>query len=134
MRMSIGRVVLAAACLMWLAGCETTSIQQSVREIGSAADGDVAGRDATGSVNRRRLQRRDAPPLKPELLGSDPNDDLSIGKKYFRQAATAWPSGISARPSSCIRAMPNPGSASPRPTTGSSASISPTAPTRRPSS
>ena len=29
----------------------------------------------------------DAPPLKPELLGDDPNDDLSIAKKYFRQGS-----------------------------------------------
>jgi Flp pilus assembly protein TadD len=29
----------------------------------------------------------DEPPLTPDLLGADPNDNLSIGKKYFRQGS-----------------------------------------------
>ena len=47
-----------------------------------AADGDV-----TGSVARPPKAAGGAPPLTPELLGTDPNDDLSIGKKYFRQGS-----------------------------------------------
>ena len=27
------------------------------------------------------------PPVSPELLGTDPNDDLSVAKKYFRQGS-----------------------------------------------
>ena len=46
------------------------------------ADGDV-----TGSVLGPRQAAGGAPPLKPELLGDDPNDDLSIAKKYFRQGS-----------------------------------------------
>ena len=38
----------------------------------------------TGSVT---LPLGEAPATTPELLGVDPNDDLSIGKKYFRQGS-----------------------------------------------
>jgi Flp pilus assembly protein TadD len=83
------RVVLAAACLVWLAGCETTSTPDNpMSKLGSlftpppgAADGDT-----TGSVFAPETTPG-TPPLTPDLLGADPNDDLSIGKKYFRQGS-----------------------------------------------
>jgi Flp pilus assembly protein TadD len=84
MSLRISRVVLAAVCLMWLAGCETTSTNNPLAK-SSAADSDV-----TGSVlgpEKTSDSNPDAPPLKPELLGADPNDDLSIGKKYYRQGS-----------------------------------------------
>jgi Flp pilus assembly protein TadD len=84
MSVGISRFVLAAVCLIWLAGCETTSTNNPLAK-SSAADGDV-----TGSVlgpEKTADANPDAPPLKPELLGADPNDDLSIGKKYYRQGS-----------------------------------------------
>jgi Flp pilus assembly protein TadD len=84
MSVPISRVVLAAVCLIWLAGCETTSTNNPLAK-SATADSDV-----TGSVLAPETAAEanpDAPPLKPELLGADPNDDLSIGKKYFRQGS-----------------------------------------------
>ena len=41
----------------------------------------------TGSVLQPIPPLGAEPPAKPELLGVDPNDDVSIGKKYFRQGS-----------------------------------------------
>jgi Flp pilus assembly protein TadD len=82
MNVRISRVVLAAVCLMWLAGCETTSTNNPLAK---ASDGDVTG--SVRSPEARSDTTPDTPPLKPELLGADPNDDLSIGKKYYRQGS-----------------------------------------------
>ena len=84
MSLRISRVVLAAVCLMWLAGCETTSTNNPLAK-STAGDSDV-----TGSVlgpETTSDTTPDAPALKPELLGADPNVDLSIGKKYYRQGS-----------------------------------------------
>jgi Flp pilus assembly protein TadD len=90
MRTSISRIVLASACLIWLAGCETVSspdnpfakLTKSISEPPALP----ADSEATGSVKKAEAVGG-APPLKPELLGVDPNDDLSIAKKYFRQGS-----------------------------------------------
>jgi Flp pilus assembly protein TadD len=42
--------------------------------------------EPTGSVKTPGLQPSD-PPATPELLGKDPNHDVSIGKKFFRQGS-----------------------------------------------
>jgi tetratricopeptide (TPR) repeat protein len=80
-------LVLAAACLVWLAGCETTSFPDSpFAKFGSATPPAAAPGDVTGSVAERD-KAGGGPPLTPELLGKDPNDDLSIAKKYYRQGS-----------------------------------------------
>jgi hypothetical protein len=88
MRTSLCRIVLAAACLIWLAGCEATSTDNPFVKLVTPAkptSGASEG-DPTGSV--LALERvGGAPPLTPELLGADPNDDLSTAKKYFRQGS-----------------------------------------------
>lgn len=97
MRIRVGRVVLAAACLSWLAGCQTVSNSDNpfvkLGETMSAPSAAPADPETTGSL------LEPAPPAlppatpfgspgkTPELLGTDPNDDLSIGKKYFRQGS-----------------------------------------------
>jgi Flp pilus assembly protein TadD len=83
MGIGVGRIGFAAACLMWLAGCETTSnldnpFRKLTDPLAPQTETTTPGADVTGSVDA-------APP--PELLGSDPSDDLSIGKKYFRQGS-----------------------------------------------
>jgi len=82
MNVRISRVVLAAVCLMWLAGCETTSTNNPLAK---ASDADVTG--SVLSPEARSDTTPDTPALKPELLGVDPNDDLSVGKKYYRQGS-----------------------------------------------
>src|SRR3954454_24764774 len=84
MSVRISGVVLAAVCLMWLAGCETTSNNNPLAK-SSASDADVTG--SVLSPETSSETPADAPALKPELLGADPNDDLSIGKKYYRQGS-----------------------------------------------
>lgn len=86
MRTSLGRAAWDAACLIWLAGCETTSVNPFVKAGDSLARSDLADPGSTGSILEPGTTP-DTPPLKPELLGSDPNDDLSIAKKYFRQGS-----------------------------------------------
>ncbi len=103
MRMRLGRVAGAAACLLWLAGCETTSTTNPLTKLsdsisslsGSKSSGDDKSNDTTGSVDSPKGEQANAsfsnlatpPALPPELLGTDPNDDLAIGKKYYRQGS-----------------------------------------------
>ncbi|MBM3527841.1 MAG: tetratricopeptide repeat protein [Alphaproteobacteria bacterium] len=85
------RVAVAAVGLVWLAGCETTSgpdnpfrkLTDSLPAFPAAAPAD----DVTGSIEARPGTPPGPPPLSPELLGSDPHDDVSVGKKYFRQGS-----------------------------------------------
>jgi Flp pilus assembly protein TadD len=99
MGLSISRTVIAVASLMWLAGCVTASSPD-----GTVPDNPLANlknpfaalasadKDVTGTVdapNGPVLQQplSDSPPVSTDLLGDDPNDDLNIGKKYFRQGS-----------------------------------------------
>jgi Flp pilus assembly protein TadD len=90
MRMSLGRIVLAAACLMGLAGCETTSTPDNpFVKLGIPAQprSGAAQSETTGTVAATAETIGGAPTLTPELLGADPSDDLSVAKKYFRQGS-----------------------------------------------
>ena len=100
MGVSVVRVVCAAACLLWLAGCETTSTSPdnpfkkfadalNPPSLDKPLDSDVTGSiDAPSEFTRKPMPTPGTPPpLKPELLGSDPNDDLSVAKKYYRQGS-----------------------------------------------
>lgn len=110
MRVKVGRVACAAACLIWLAGCETTStpdnpfskLTSSISSLtssnpsGDKPSGDKsADNDVTGSIDAPKGEKSTGlfsslatpPELTPELLGTDPNDDLAIGKKYYRQGS-----------------------------------------------
>jgi tetratricopeptide (TPR) repeat protein len=90
MGVRVYRVALAAAGLVWLAGCETTSNPGNpFRELGDTfgVSSSAPGDDVTGSIRPPPGSPPGTPPLAPELLGSDPNDDVSVGKKYFRQGS-----------------------------------------------
>jgi tetratricopeptide (TPR) repeat protein len=89
--MSVGVVrglIVTAASLIWLVGCETTSKQtdpsQSLASANPSADPTTTGSFLDPSTTP---VSPGAPPSNPELLGNDPNDDLSIGKKYFLQGS-----------------------------------------------
>jgi len=93
MSWSPGRVVIAAACLALLTGCETPTklgdffhSKSSDPTTAGLADQDLATEPATtGSVGTPP-----PPPPPPDaaggtgLLGNDPNDDLNLGKKQYR--------------------------------------------------
>ena len=74
-------VVLAAVCLVGLVGCQTTSDVTGATQPGDSSLVTSALPDTTGSVTAPEETTGSA----PELLGTDPNDDLSLAKKYFRQ-------------------------------------------------
>lgn len=95
MRWSGSRVVLAAACVLWLSGCETSTklgdllhsntddgtksalTDQASATDPTAADPAVTDPPVTGSIDH-------LPPAADGLLGSDPSDDLALGKKHYR--------------------------------------------------
>jgi tetratricopeptide (TPR) repeat protein len=99
MRVRVGRVAWAAACLLWLAGCETTSTPGnpfkklvesfSAISLEKPQDGDVTGSIVGAAESKPSPFSAQAtpPPLKPELLGVDPNDELAIAKRYYRQGS-----------------------------------------------
>ncbi len=128
-----GRVIgITAASLIWLAGCETTSSLNPFK---------FASTDATNSQAKSETEPETTgtvpppvgdPPARPELLGSDPNDDVSLAKSYFRQGSYGLAERHFRKAVECIRNNSRPGLGSLRPTIGCAASISPTAPTRRP--
>ncbi|HEY7243276.1 MAG TPA: tetratricopeptide repeat protein [Xanthobacteraceae bacterium] len=83
-----GRLLVATACLL-LTGCETSvklgdvfqHKTESAQPLPPSAEADTT---TTGTV---RPPDDFAPDAVPKgLLGNDPNDDLSLGKKYFRAA------------------------------------------------
>jgi tetratricopeptide (TPR) repeat protein len=93
---------LSAASLIWLAGCDTTSLTLPPPTTAGIADplasnadpqataatpeaGTSASEEITSAVPGARGVRSAGAGAAPELLGTDPNDDLSVAKKYFRQ-------------------------------------------------
>ena len=88
-------LVAAAACLIVLQGCETSTKLGDLLQPKAAGELPSPPVDATGSVSPPASDfQPDAVPK--GLLGKDPNDDLSLGKKYFRAADFGLASGISA--------------------------------------
>lgn len=85
--MQVVRLVLAAACLLGLGGCMTASTTSDPWLDGSlpADSSALASEPVASTVAEDAIL--DPPPVTPGLLGKDPNDDLSIGKKYFRQGS-----------------------------------------------
>ena len=91
MSIRVARVlILVAAGLTGLAGCSTSStkIGDAAATSDSASAG-AADTDTTGSIVTTPAEPGPsgepvAPLSSPGLLGDDPNDDLALGKKYFR--------------------------------------------------
>jgi tetratricopeptide (TPR) repeat protein len=88
-----GRVVVAtAACLLWLNGCETSTklgdLFQSKSDTTQGVPPVAAADPATTGTVPQPLPPYDPQPdaVPKGLLGKDPNDDLSLGKKHFRAA------------------------------------------------
>jgi Flp pilus assembly protein TadD len=88
----VGRVlVVTAACLLWLNACETSSRLGDLFQNSDPAQSTPpfpagqADTTPTGTISSAPAEASlDAVPK--GLLGKDPNDDLSLGKKHFRAA------------------------------------------------
>ena len=85
-------LVVLAACLVWLGGCSSSA---KLSDLWGSKGGDLTGPPAsdapatTGSIVTQPAEADASgepvqPLAKPGLLGDDPNDDLQLGKKYFR--------------------------------------------------
>ena len=77
--MSAGAVrvfVASVACMAWLAGCET---QTKLGDMFTKSPDPAP----TGTVPATATEPNAAT---PHLLGKDPHDDLSLGKKHYRDA------------------------------------------------
>jgi len=80
--------MLVAAGLLGLVGCSTSNTTGDPATTGTLTDSAASG-DTTGSVVVTPAEPGPsgepiAPLSKPGLLGDDPNDDVQLGKKYFR--------------------------------------------------
>ncbi len=86
----VGRVLVATiACLLWLNGCETSTklgdLFQKSDSTQSTLPSSEPDPTPTGTISSAATDSSlDAVPK--GLLGKDPNDDLSLGKKHFRAA------------------------------------------------
>jgi tetratricopeptide (TPR) repeat protein len=87
MRSRVAWLALGAACLSWLAGCQTALNKLSEPSLPQASAVAAADDDPTGTIREPQGTDRRPPPVSPEPLGTDPNDMLNVGKKYFRQGA-----------------------------------------------
>jgi tetratricopeptide (TPR) repeat protein len=91
MSIPVARVlILVAAGLTCLAGCSTSSTKiGDAASTGDSTSTGAADSDTTGSIVTTPAEPGPsgepvAPLSSPGLLGDDPNDDLALGKKYFR--------------------------------------------------
>jgi tetratricopeptide (TPR) repeat protein len=88
-------VVVAGACLLWLTGCETTSMK--LPDIFSSKDFNAqdpvdtsasieksAEPDTTGTVSSTGPDLAIGSGEQTNIVGSDPNDNLNLGKRHFR--------------------------------------------------
>ena len=92
MSIRLAPVLLVTVCLMALGGCASSpklSDLWSAKGSDESAAPQATGAETTGSVVVPPAEPGPsgepvAPLAKPGLLGDDPNDDLQLGKKYFR--------------------------------------------------
>jgi Flp pilus assembly protein TadD len=85
---------IAVACLLSLSGCITSAPISNVSpgemtETGAPPEVSVSQTDNMLGSNAPVGARSDLPAVTPQLLGEDPNDDLNIAKRYFRQGSYA---------------------------------------------
>jgi tetratricopeptide (TPR) repeat protein len=83
MRIGIARVVIVASAALWLAGCNAAN------NISNPFEAKIAGADSYAAASPVDNDTAGPPPplgapAEAGLLGSDPNDDLSLGKKHYR--------------------------------------------------
>lgn len=99
MRGSSLRPLCFALCATWLAGCVTTAEVSDPAAVGTGPQTGTSGTvtaetlpapETTASVAGAEIAAPATPSTDnvkatPEVLGNDPNDDLSLAKSYFRR-------------------------------------------------
>ena len=96
----VGVHILMAAGAIALAGCSTSKLGDATAatapadgaafpNVAAAAPSDTTGSIVVPPAEPGPSGEPVAPMSKPGLLGDDPNDDVSLGKKYFRGNAFA---------------------------------------------
>ena len=88
--MSVGgkrSVVVAIVGLLWLTGCETTTVKPPDFLNWSGEKQKDTADDTTGSISGPRGVGDKGPPAQPvpPAMPSSPNDDLSLGRMNFNQ-------------------------------------------------
>jgi tetratricopeptide (TPR) repeat protein len=80
---ALREVVATVACLLWLNGCESSTRLGDMFQSNTAANQGASQDDpaVTGSLPPKP---REGSPAATAPRSSDPNDDVSLGKKYFR--------------------------------------------------
>jgi Flp pilus assembly protein TadD len=91
MSLRVVSAAVAVACLVGLSGCMTASTTND--PLAPVVEAPmppplVVTAETTGSI-APVAAHTDPPPVTPDLLGDDPNDDLNIAKRYFRQGSYA---------------------------------------------
>ena len=83
MRFPIARALVVAGVSLWLAGCSTSNkLSDMFGSNGAGAQATMAPPvETTGSISGAPATPASAD---AGLLGADPNDDLSLGKKQYR--------------------------------------------------
>jgi Tfp pilus assembly protein PilF len=100
----IARGLVVIVATLWLAGCASNGFSTSVSNLfGSRPPSDEASAAQANAEASEPEKPTDetttgtvppplgARPTTPGLLGSDPYDELSLGKKYFRRAVESHP-------------------------------------------
>ena len=89
MGVTVRRVLGIAVGVAWLSGCGSTELFKTSKFSDPLADplAPQASTVAPDATPTGSVPLGTSPPATPELLGVDPNDDLSIAKKYFRQGS-----------------------------------------------
>ena len=81
------RFLLVAVAGTWLAGCGSTGLVSDAGKSAMAADVAVTVEETPAKAVVVEQPVVVVPGSQQGLLGSDPQDDLSLGKKYFRVGA-----------------------------------------------
>src|SRR3989304_1171792 len=82
MRSGFARALLVAIAAAWLAGCNTDGSYSNLFDPKTPGTDAFASAPPAGDLNTASLGV--PAPAEPGLLGGDPNDDLNLGKKYYR--------------------------------------------------
>jgi Flp pilus assembly protein TadD len=91
MRIGLARAVIVASAGLWLAGCSTSGTFPNPFDKTPGANAQAADLPLTSDTTvETRIETGQSEVLtarasaEPGLLGSDPNDDLNLGKKQYR--------------------------------------------------
>ena len=84
MRIGSARVLIVAVAGLWLAGCSADKFFNPFESKTPGADAYAAAPPADGAAAEAAPSIGATTETEPGLLGSDPNDDLNVAKKHYR--------------------------------------------------